>query len=521
MSFEISKWDGLAKIGRYIIGGKSFTTPALFPVVHPTFQDIAPARLQSEFGFDQLITSAYLLSKKFPERPNIHELLQTDAVIMMDSGAYQLMVYGDVELTPESTLDLQATVGAEIGVIMDHPIGYDVSYNEAKERVTTTITRVHEAMAYFESAVNWTLPIQGGKYLDLMEEYLDAVLTPEILNSYSFFALGSVVQIMIRQDYPTLVKMIITARKKLPVKYPLHLFGAGHPAMFALATFLGCDTFDSAAYSLMAKDGRYMTNTGTYELAELQELPCSCPICAQHSAASLRQLDKPKRRTLLAEHNLWVTIQEIRQIRVAINRGNLWDIVTARANAVPNLAKATRLAIRLLSEDVNLKKLYFAGIPVSKNFAIRIFNPIDVYKPEILMGQQRVLNALNKITADTITVLLLNWDESTYQRIPDAELKELPNEIVAGIINFIPAFGFVPQGLNQLYPFTQFISDLELEEYDKGHLTEQRKILVGRKVVMIAYDRWSDELISSYFADLKPEIIYSNKPIATLKKRFL
>ena len=74
---------------------------------------------------------------------------------------------------------------------------------------------------------------------------------------------------MINQDYEALVHMVATARARLPITYPLHLFGAGHPAMFALATFLGCDTFDSAAYILMAKDNRYMTVEGTYQLEDL------------------------------------------------------------------------------------------------------------------------------------------------------------------------------------------------------------------------------------------------------------
>ena len=77
-----------------------------------------------------------------------------------------------------------------------------------------------------------------------MNDYLDVVTQDEIRKNFDFYALGSVVQIMIHQRYDILVDMIATTKLKLPVDKPLHLFGAGHPAMFALATFMGCDTFD-------------------------------------------------------------------------------------------------------------------------------------------------------------------------------------------------------------------------------------------------------------------------------------
>ncbi len=44
---------------------------------------------------------------------------------------------------------------------------------------------------------------------------------------------------------------------------------AGHPLMFALATAMGCDLFDSAAYALYAKEGRYLTTHGSFKIDEL------------------------------------------------------------------------------------------------------------------------------------------------------------------------------------------------------------------------------------------------------------
>ena len=144
--------------------------------------------------------------------PHIESYLEYDGVVMMDSGAYQVLLYGDIELGVTETLDLQMAVGADFGVIMDHPIGYKTSHSEAQSRIETTLKNLKTSIDYFgESKVNWTLPIQGGRYLDLMGHYLNKVIVPEVLSHFSMFALGSVVPVMINQDYSTLVKMIATA----------------------------------------------------------------------------------------------------------------------------------------------------------------------------------------------------------------------------------------------------------------------------------------------------------------------
>jgi len=61
--------------------------------------------------------------------------------------------------------------------------------------------------------------------------------------------------------------------------------------MLALAVAAGCDLFDSAAYALMARDGRYLTVSGTEHLEDMEYFPCSCPVCAEYTPAELREMD--------------------------------------------------------------------------------------------------------------------------------------------------------------------------------------------------------------------------------------
>ena len=55
---------------------------------------------------------------------------------------------------------------------------------------------------------------------------------------FQIHALGSPTEVMQSYRYDVLAEMILTAKKGLPIERPLHLFGAGHPAMFSLAVAL-------------------------------------------------------------------------------------------------------------------------------------------------------------------------------------------------------------------------------------------------------------------------------------------
>lgn len=536
--FSSSKWEGLAKIGKIEVNSKSITTPTLFPVVDPFQQNIEIQRMKSDFGFDQVITSSYLMSKRFSmsengifklpnlkDLPSIESYLNYDGVIMMDSGAYQMMLYGDIELGVTDTLELQMNVVPDLGVIMDHPIGYNVPYSTAKKRIETTLTNLKTSIDYFrDSKVNWTLPIQGGKYIELIDYYLDKVLNEETLEHFSMFALGSVVPVLINQDYDTLVKMIATARSRLPVTYPLHLFGAGHPAMFALATFLGCDTFDSAAYALMAKDGRYLTVDGTLQLENIDEFPCSCRICSSYTVKEFKTLDKNNKLQFLSEHNLWESGAEIKRIREAIKMGRLWDLVQQRANSVPRLARATRLATEFVSTG-KLAKLHKAGTPSSLQFAPRITKKADLKK----VDYQRIKSASKRIILNNncsqVVIIAYTMIDSIFNKLVDEQIsKVMRNEDDYQILLLLPPFGLVPIGLNEMFPVAQLIHELEMESFDFDDDVKQISNLFSektKKIDIILPEIWPSKFYEKV-VQINGEIVVhlNNKPLSVLKELF-
>ncbi|WP_134671378.1 tRNA guanosine(15) transglycosylase TgtA [Halorussus marinus] len=343
--FEIRDQDGLGRIGELAVPRADVTveTPALLPVINPHLRTVEPSRLRSEFGAEILITNSYIFygSDDYRQRAldeGLHEVLGFDGAIMTDSGSFQLAEYGEIDVTTPEILRFQREVGSDIGTPVDVPTPPDAPREQADEELATTQERleVAEGVDVGEMLVN--APVQGSTYPDLRERAGRHVAATDL----DVFPVGAVVPLMNDYRYADMVDVIAGAKRGLGRDAPVHLFGAGHPMMFALAVAMGCDLFDSAAYALYARDDRYLTVRGTEHLDDLEYFPCSCPVCADHEPADLRALGDRDRERLLAEHNLHVTFEEIRTIKQALRAGDLLELVETRARAHPAMLDGYR-----------------------------------------------------------------------------------------------------------------------------------------------------------------------------------
>ena len=338
--FEQQHKDIAGRVGRLRVGAKVVRTPALLPVINPHLQIVTPAEMHA-MGVEALITNAYIFyrSDRFRDAAlerGLHAVLDFPGVIMTDSGSFQLSVYGDVEVGNRETLAFQQRIGSEIVVPLDLPTPPSADRETAEAELATTLARIGEAREIVGDAALLAAPVQGGLFEDLREQAGRAVSDGGAVIA----PIGAVVPLMENYRYRDLVRVVLAAKRGLSPGACVHLFGAGHPAMFALAAAMGCDLFDSAAYALYAKEGRYLTVHGTLAVAELADLPCSCAVCRAHSADELRR--SPERERLLALHNLAVTLAEIARIRQAIQDGTLWELVDERCRSHPRLLDGYR-----------------------------------------------------------------------------------------------------------------------------------------------------------------------------------
>jgi 7-cyano-7-deazaguanine tRNA-ribosyltransferase len=341
-AFEVVEKDIGGRYGRLKVREKVVHIPALLPVVNPHVPLITPREMRS-LGVEALITNAYIFFRSDQYRNQViqeglHRFLDFDGVIMTDSGAFQQSVYGEVEITNRETLEFQNQIGSDIMVPLDIPTSPAADRVTAETELERTLDRLQEARELYPE--NSAGPVQGGIYTDLRRQAAEQVQNL----GFDFCPIGAVVPLLEQYRFRDLVRVVRAAKSGLSPFTVVHLFGAGHPMMFALAVAMGCDLFDSAAYALFARDRRYLTAHGSYRLDELTELPCSCEICRRHTVQEIS--GSPEVERLLALHNLFVTLAEIARIREAIHEGTLWELVDDRCRSHPRLLDGYRELMR-------------------------------------------------------------------------------------------------------------------------------------------------------------------------------
>lgn len=433
-------------MGTLAVGRKEVETPCLFPVIHPVRQDLPPEEL-GRMGFNGLMTNSLILYARRREEAiakGIHALLNFDGVFMTDSGGYQVLEYGDVDVGYSQIAGFQSEIGSELAVTLDRPTGYSTSRPYASETMRYSLKNALATIdEYGTSETEWVGPIQGGLFPDLLRKSAKGLLE----GGFRFLALGSPTQVMENYRFTDLVRMILASRRAIPYSVPLHLFGAGHPLTMAFSVALGCDTFDSASYILFARKERYMTERGIQRLDQMSYLPCSCPACNSTNVRDLRDMKPSERTRLLALHNLYLLKTEANTCKQAIVEGRLWDLVEERAAAHPRVMEA----FRAIAEDV---EILADGTATMKDRGLLVRGDLDVHRPELETARAR-LEAATRRRGRRALVLL--GDEPL---APGASGLGQSSLIVDGfdLYKVHPCLGVYPAELDFVYPFTQTIA---------------------------------------------------------------
>jgi 7-cyano-7-deazaguanine tRNA-ribosyltransferase len=422
--FEILHKDLAARIGRLSTPHGTIETPGLMPVVNPHLHLIPPKELK-EMGADIIITNSYIIHedaelKAQALEKGLHDLIGYQGPIMTDSGAFQLSVYGSVEVLPLEILEFQFAIHSDICVPLDIPTPPDVSRERAQSELQETEERLVEAAAQERPAL-LAGPIQGSTYPDLRKKAA-AFLKDK---NFDVYPVGGVVPLMESYRFSDLVSVVTAAKKGLGSGAPVHLFGAGHPMVFALAAAMGCDLFDSAAYALFARQGRYLTVQGTGKLDEMNYLPCSCPVCQSHTQKEL--MNSPEKIKLLAKHNLYVSLQEMKLVKQCIWEGSLWELLESRCRSHPRMLDGY---MRLCAESEWLE-----GLDTASKSTMFYLSPQSASRPETVRYSRRI---------DRICL------EGNVLITDDHDANETGFDHV---LHFKPPFGPYPPELAETYPF--------------------------------------------------------------------
>ena len=398
------------------------------------------------------------------------------------------------KLSQKEIVAYQEGIGSDIATILDIPTGWKVTKEEAEVTVAETLRR---AKAFFElktrDDILWVGPVQGGRHLDLVAS--SAVEMGKL--PFPIHALGSPTEVMENYRYDVLADMILTCKKGIPIERPLHLFGAGHPSMFALAVSLGCDLFDSAAYALYAREGRYMTENGTWRLDEMDYFPCSCPKCSSETPEGLRRKPAKEREVFLAEHNLHVCMAELRRIKQAIRDGRLWEHTEMRVHAHPALLSALK---RVRSSEDFLEKFS----PTAKSSGFFYFDSVGLARPEIIHYRKRLSERYTPPAEAKVLFLVPQTRNKPFHKAPEMkkirQLLRIIGEDQAAKVHvcvYAAPFGVIPLELDEVYPLSQHEVTLPLDLETVNYVAAQTAEYIKRssyQAVVLLNDRklWND-----------------------------
>lgn len=262
-------------------------TPVFMPVgTAGTVKGVLQRDLQLEVKADIILSNTYHLYLRpginvLEQSGGLHKFMNWDRALLTDSGGYQVFSLSENRkltddgahfrshidgsahtFTPESVVDIQRVIGADIIMAFDECTPFPCDYEYAKRSMELThrwLDRAIERFTRTESHYNHRqvlFPIvQGSVYKDLRKmsaEYISAAEMPG--NAIGGLSVGEPAEMM--------YEMINVVNNILPKDKPRYLMGVGTPVNILEAIDLGIDMFDCVIPTRNGRNGMLFTSDG-------------------------------------------------------------------------------------------------------------------------------------------------------------------------------------------------------------------------------------------------------------------
>jgi len=320
----------------------------------------------TDIGLQLMFCNTYHLllqpgTKVVKESGFLHSFVHRDLPIITDSGGFQVfsLAYGSVAdelkskgtksngelvkkiseegvlfrsyrdgskvlLTPESSIQAQKDLGADIIIPFDELPPYHIQ----KDALKASLARTHRwekrsLDAHHKNPNNQAIygVVHGGIDLDMRAE------SAHYLTNLSFdgYAIGGSMG-KNKGEMETILRHTLPL---LPKEKPNHLLGMGDLESIDMGVKLGVDTFDSSYPTRAARHGVALTFDGPIKLTQAKQVNrfspiekgCTCPTCRKFSLAYLHHLFKAKELTALtlaSIHNLHFMVEYMKRVREQI-----------------------------------------------------------------------------------------------------------------------------------------------------------------------------------------------------------
>ncbi|HUR78727.1 MAG TPA: tRNA guanosine(34) transglycosylase Tgt [Acidimicrobiales bacterium] len=344
--------DGAARAGVVTTARGTFETPVFMPVgTRGTVKTIDSADLEA-LGATVVLANTYHLMLR-PGADVVAGLGGLGAFsgwrghTLTDSGGFQVFSLRPTvddegvtfrstydgsthRLTPESAVETQAILGADIQMVLDVcpplPSPPEV-VRTAVERTAVWAERARGAARRPEQALFGI--VQGG--VDPALRAISARRTVAL--DFDGYGIGG---LSVGETRPEMIHALEATMPELPWHRPRYLMGVGDPVGIVEATARGVDMFDCVLPTRLARHGTALGSTGRFQVKNAVnarsdaplDAACECSTCTRYSRGFLRhllQVGEPSVGRLLTIHNLAFLLGLMGRARQAIVEGSYDD----------------------------------------------------------------------------------------------------------------------------------------------------------------------------------------------------
>jgi len=355
-SFRVDATSGAARAGVLTTDHGTFPTPVFMPV--GTQGTVKGTTVESVWstGARILLGNTYHLYLRpgtdLVERAGgLHRFMGWDGAILTDSGGYQVFslaslrkvtengvefrshVDGSSHLfTPESVMEIQARLGADILMSFDYFGGIPSPRKDAEESVRLTTRWARRGRDVNGARFNrhgWEQVVfgivQGADHPDLRARSREEIVALD----FPGYAVGG---LAVGENKPDTWDIAGAVAEGLPADKPRYLMGMGTPLDLIDGVARGIDMFDCVLPTRNARNGTVFTRDGKLVLKNAVHATalvplddeCECPACRKYTRAYLRHLvvaGEMLGPMLATVHNLHFYADVMRAARDAIMNG--------------------------------------------------------------------------------------------------------------------------------------------------------------------------------------------------------
>ena len=353
MNFVIEEFDkgSRARAGVLTTDHGEIKTPIFMPVgTQATVKSINQQQINDDIHAQIILANTYHLYLRpqtdiLRSAGGVHKFMSWDKPILTDSGGYQVYSLSGMRkikeegaaftshidgskhfFTPESIMNIQREIGADIIMAFDECTPYPCDYNYAKNSLGLTHRWLDRCFDEFEKTdplygYDQTLApiVQGSTYKDLREASCHYIASKgAMINAIGGLSVG--------EPHDKMYAMTDICTAILPKESARYLMGVGLPENILECIALGIDMFDCVLPSRNARHGILYTSEGVINIKNtkwkedfsLIDPHSGPPTSQQYSKAYLRHLFQVKE--ILAAQ--LATLQNLRFY--------LWLVETAR-----------------------------------------------------------------------------------------------------------------------------------------------------------------------------------------------